>query len=128
MSGISNYAENKVLDHMLHVAQFDMPNGPYLALYTTDPTDLDCGQEVEGIGYARQHAQFTAADGGRALNSNRIAFPVALSNWGTVTHVGIRDAVTGGNLLLHAQLGESKVVVSGDQVVFDAGDLEVTVD
>jgi len=96
MSALSDYLENKLLDHALGTAAYTMPT-VYVALYTSDPTDADTGTEVSGGGYARQTVTFNAASGGSASNAGDITFPQATADWGTITHIGLRDAATGGN-------------------------------
>ena len=50
----------------------------------------------------------------------------ATGAWGTVTHVGVFDASSSGNLMAWAALTASKTVASGDVFRFDAGDLDIT--
>jgi hypothetical protein len=57
-----------------------------------------------------------------------IEFPTAGSNWGTVTHVGVFDASTSGNLLVYGTLATSKLVESGDVFRIPAGDLDISLD
>lgn len=59
MSQLSNYLENKLIDHVLRNTAYTPPATVYLALYTTDPTDADSGTEVSGGGTA-----FGGRDGG----------------------------------------------------------------
>jgi len=125
---MSNYLENKVLDHTLKTTAYTMPTTLYLALYTSDPTDADTGTEVTGGAYARQAAVFGAAVGGVASNSGVVTFPVATVSWGTVTHVGIRDAITIGNLLYSGILSVSQLVGINNQLVFNAGQISITLD
>ena len=127
MAEFSNYLENKIIDHMLRNQAFTPPSTLYLALYTDDPTDADTGTEVSGGSYARQSFTLTAASGGASSNSADITFPQATADWGTITHVGIRDAATGGNLLMHSALDASKTVNNGDIFKINSGDLDVTV-
>lgn len=84
MAAKSNYLENKVLDDMLVTA--------YAALYLSDPTDEDKGQEVKGGAYARTAITFGAASNGQKSNSADVTFPTATADWGTVTHMAIKDA------------------------------------
>ena len=127
MSALSNYLENKLLDHALGTASYTMPT-VYLALYTSDPTDADTGTEVSGGGYARQAVSFNAASGGSASNSSDITFPQATADWGTITHIGLRDASTGGNRLWYGALDVAKTINNGDTFEISAGDLVVTLD
>lgn len=101
-----------------------MPTNVRLALYTSDPTDADSGTEVSGGSYARQPVAFDAAASGATQNTAEIVFPVATANWGTITHIGLRDATSGGNLLAHAPLAASKAIDSGDQFRISAGELD----
>ena len=128
MAEFSDYMENKIIDHMLRNQAYTPPATVYVALYTSDPTDADTGTEVSGGSYARQSFTLTAASGGASSNSADITFPQATADWGTITHVGIRDALTGGNLLMHSALDASKTVNNGDTFKINAGDLDVTVD
>lgn len=120
---LSNYAENKLLDHLLGTAAFTMPAQVYLAAYTTDPTDADTGTEVAGGGYARVAVDFNAAVSGEAEPTAVVEFPEASAGWGTITHVALRDAAEGGNPLLHGALETSKKIEAGDVLRLKAEDL-----
>ena len=47
---------------------------------------------------------------------------------GTVTHVGIFDAYSGGNLLAYSALNVSKLIDTGDVFRIPTGDLDITLD
>jgi hypothetical protein len=128
MSSISNYLEEKVINHFLRGTTVASPAKVYLALYTSDPTDADAGTEVTGGAYARQQITLTAPVDGVTKNAVDIEFAVATANWGTVTHAGVRDAVTGGNLLLHGPLNLNKTIATGDQFRVPANQLTFTLD
>jgi hypothetical protein len=55
-----------------------------------------------------------------------VEFPQAGSSWGTITHIGIRDALTTGNLLYHTPLDASKTIATGDVFRIATGSLSVT--
>jgi hypothetical protein len=128
MGAISDYLENKLLDHVLRVAAYSQPSALYLALYTLDPTDADTGTEVSGGSYARQTITFGAASGGQSKNNANVEFPQATANWGTITHIGIRDASTGGNLLFYGPLTSSVTINSGEIMRFQANSITITLD
>ncbi len=128
MSKMSNYLENAIINHFLRNSSVSSPTTVYVALYTSDPTDDDIGTEVSGGGYARQAVTFSEPSNGVTSNTNVILFPVATSDWGTITHVGIKDAATGGNLLFHGALTSSKIIETGDQLVIPSGGLTITLD
>jgi hypothetical protein len=126
MAEMSNYLENALINATLRNTSYTSPTTVYLALYTDDPTDADTGTEVSGGSYARQSITFGAPSNGASTNSADITFPTATGTWGTVTHVGIRDDVTGGDLLYHTDLDVSKSISSGDIFTITTGNLSVT--
>lgn len=126
MAEMSNYLENALINGTLRGTTYTAPTTTYLALYTADPTDADTGTECSGGSYARQAITFGAPSNGASTNSAAIEFPQATADWGTVTHVGIRDALTSGNLLYHTALDASKIINSGDIFKITAGNLSVT--
>jgi len=61
------------------------------------------------------------------FSASSLAAPTA--NWGMVTHWGIFDAATAGNLLIHAALTTSKMINNGDAAPsFGAGALTFQID
>jgi len=126
MSEMSNYLENALINATLRNTSYTSPTTVYLALYTTDPTDADSGTECSGTSYARQAITFGAPSNGVSTNSAAIEFPQAGGSWGTITHIGIRDALTTGNLLYHTPLDASKTIATGDVFRVAIGSLSVT--
>lgn len=126
MAEMSNYLENALINVTLRATAYTAPTTVYLALYTTDPTDADTGTECTGTSYARQSITFGAPSNGVSTNSAAIEFPQAGGAWGTITHIGIRDALTTGNLLYHTPLDASKTIATGDVFRVAAGSLSVT--
>jgi hypothetical protein len=126
MAEMSNYLENALINVTLRATAYTAPTTVYLALYTTDPTDADTGTECSGTSYARQAVTFGAPSNGVSTNSAAIEFPQAGGAWGTITHIGIRDALTVGNLLYHTPLDASKTIATGDVFRVASGSLSVT--
>lgn len=124
---LSNYAENKVLDHVLGTTSYTMPT-TYLALFTVAPTDSTAGTEATGGSYARQALAglFTASSGGATSNNANIDF--ASMPACTIVAIGIMDNSTGGNLLVHGTLTSNKVLDAGDTLRIATGDLDITID
>jgi hypothetical protein len=121
----SDYAEDKVNELLVGKTAFATPTA-YVALYTAAPSDSGGGTEVTGGSYARKStagADWAASSGGSIQNANAITFATATASWGTVTHFGVFDALSGGNLLLWAPLTTSKTIGSGDTASFAAGAL-----
>lgn len=125
----SDYLENELLDHVFKVGSFTVPTNLYVALYTAAPSDAGGGTEVSGGSYARvNHNSWDVAAGGATENTGTVTFATATANWGTVTHVGIHDDLTAGNLIAWAALSASKSVDSGDTASFADGTLDITLD
>jgi hypothetical protein len=123
---ISDYLENKLIDGTLRGTTYTAPATVYVALYKSDPTDADAGSEVAGGSYVRKAATFSAPSNGSTSNTADILFTQATADWGEITHVGVRDAATTGNLLYHGPLDQAKTIYSGDQFKIPAGQLKVT--
>jgi len=126
MSEMSDYLENAMINVTLRNTAFTAVAQPYVALFTTDPTDAGSGTQVSGGSYARTAVTFGAPSGGVTTNSADVTFPTATASWGTVTHIGIYDAATLGNLLYHTPLNASKTIDTGDIFRISAGNLSVT--
>lgn len=126
MAQMSNYLENAIINGVLRNTQYTVPTTVYLALYTTDPTDADSGTETTVGAYARQAITFGAPTNGVAANSADVTFPVITSGSQTITHIGIRDALTAGNLLFHGPLTTSRAVTTNNQLKFQTGQVSVT--
>ena len=126
MSAISNYLENALVNATLRNTAYTSPTTVYVGLFTTDPTDAGSGTEVSGGSYARQSATFAAPSNGASSTSADVTFPQATANWGTVTHFGVFDASSAGNLLYHGALTTSKTIETGDVFKISSGNLTVT--
>lgn len=126
---LSNTFETNVLTWMFTASAVTRPTAWYLALFTSNPAEDGSGTEVSGTGtaYARQSVSFTVS-GNTASNSAAVEFPTATASYGTVTHVGVYDASSGGNLIAYAALTTSKAIDTGDVLRVPSGDLDVTMD
>lgn len=155
MSAMSDKLENSLIDWLFRAqalgitgASAGAASGPtslYVALLTAAPSDTGGGTEVSGGSYARvavvsslanwagtQSAGSTSASsgtGGTTSNNGNVTFPAPTGNWGVVTHFGIYDASSGGNLLFWGALTVSKTVNNGDSAPsFAAAALSVQLD
>jgi hypothetical protein len=145
MTAMTNYTENKLLDHLFRGTSFSAPSNLYVGLFTASPTDTGGGTECTGGSYARvtvacngtnwagtQGAGTTAVssgDSGTVSNNTSITFPTPTAGWGTVIAVGLFDAATGGNMLLWGPVSPSKTINLGDAPPqFAPGDLQFQID
>lgn len=110
------------------------PGNFYAALYTTPITDADTGTEANYTGYARVAVVRSAAGwtavagtvGAEITNAALISFPISTGVTNTVTHIGIRTALTLGDLMDHGALTTPLIVLVDDTPKFEIGDFKVT--
>lgn len=145
MAAMSDYLENKLIDLIFRGQSYTAPV-LYVGLLTAAPTDAGGGTEVTGNAYARVKAAAGASQAltdwkstqndnvastgttGTTTNTNAVNFATPTGSWGLVTHFGIYDALTSGNLLFWGALTQSKTINTGDTVSFAAGQLSVQID
>lgn len=135
MTALTNYTENNLINHIFRTASFAKPTTLHIGLITT-LTDGEAGTvtEVTGGSYARVarnplDANWDVATAtGTTANTASIQFPAATTDWGTVTHFGIWDALTNGNLLIYAPLTANRTITNGTTPSFGAGALTFQID
>jgi len=134
MSNASDYLENEIVKHIFRTGSFTKPTSLYVALYTAAPSDSGGGTEVSATGYARVarnplDANWAATSGTNGQTSNVASLDFGTWSTGptTVTHFGILDASSGGNLLVWGALTSAKTVAAGDAFSIPANQLTVTV-
>jgi len=125
----TNFLETEILDHVFAGAAYSAPGTHYLALFTA-VSNGETGSVTEvstsGTAYARVAVSFTTS-GDTTSNSGAVEYATATGGgFGTVTHVGVYDASTSGNLMCYATLTASKAIAAGDVFRVPAGDLDIT--
>ena len=145
MAAMSDFLENKLIDQVFRGQAYTFPATLYVGLLTAAPSDAGGGTEVSGGSYARvavtsnltnwsgtQGAGTTTAPSGTTgttSNNTPIEFPAPTANWGQVSHVGVYDSLSGGNLLFWSPLSIAKTVNSGDAAPYYAiGAFSVQID
>jgi hypothetical protein len=123
----TNFLETEILDHVFAGAAYSAPGTHYLGLFTSAPGETGGGTELSGSAYVRKSVAFTTS-GNTTSNNAAIEFPTATGSWGTVTHVGVFDASSSGNLMAYAALSSSKAIATGDVFRVPSGDLDITLD
>jgi hypothetical protein len=119
----SSYLRDKIIKHVLAEASYTAPSTIHLALYTTNPTIADTGTEVTGGSYARQQLSFANASGGAKASNTSETFSSMPAC--TVTHWGIRDASSGGNLLYFGAFDLPIVLSAGNSLTINSGDIVI---
>jgi hypothetical protein len=125
----TNFLETEILDHVFAGSAYTAPSTHYLALFTAAPGESGGGTEVStsGTAYARQSVAFTTT-GNTTSNSAAVEYATATASMGTVSHVGVFDAATGGNMMAYATLTSPKSIDTGDVFRVPTGDLDITLD
>lgn len=128
-TSMSDYWENKVVDHLFRATAYTAPLTQYIGLSTAACSETGFGTEATGGSYARvavtsattawkgTHGTTTGASsgtGGTISNAAAITFPAPTANWGVVTHFFVADAATAGNLEVCQALTTSKTINNGD--------------
>lgn len=127
MESISDYLELELLDHCFVNGAYTPPATVYLGLSTADPTDSGGGlAEPSGNGYVRKAITFAAAASRAVAQNADVTFDQASGSWGMITHYGIFDAVSAGNMMAHGALSVSKEVVSGNTPKVASGEVTIT--
>lgn len=124
MTAISNYLETQILTWACTASAATRPTAWYVALFTAAPSDTGGGTEISTGGYARQAVTFSVT-GDTASNTGVLDF-VSSADWANITHVGIFDASTAGNLLFWGALTTPRDPASGDTIRFAASALTIT--
>ena len=137
MAGLTNYLEDKIINHVFGSTTFTKPTNWYVGLLTASPSDSSEGTEVTGGSYARQICAFTITGSGvaQAVNTSAITFPTATADWGIVGWIGIYDAASSGELVAYQNLQKSdfsttttKTVNDGDIFKFNASTIKIQLD
>jgi hypothetical protein len=104
----------------------------FIALYTTDPNDTDSGTEANYTAYERVGVPRSvigwAVVANVASNVGDVVFPVSLGVDNSITHWGIRTALTGGDLIGSGSLTGVVAIITGDTPRFNAGTISITED
>ena len=110
----------------------------YIGLSTTTPDDAGASfTEPAGGAYARAAvtnnatnfpAATTVSGVGTKKNGTAVTFPTATANWGTITHLGLFTASSGGTPAYTQALDASTPVNNGDTASFAANAISLTAD
>ena len=108
---ISNYAENKILDHVTGEAAWTMPTTVYVKLHTGDPGEAATSNAATET--TRKAASWSAASSGSIATDATIEW-TNVSTTETYSHWSLWDASTSANALWTGALSASAAVTAGD--------------
>lgn len=105
-----------------------LPETLYVGLSSTEPALDGTGfSEPSDSAYSRiELTGMSAPSGGEVSNSVLLSFPESVTNWGTITHFGIFDASTGGNLLMYGELDPHRTVEEVTVMSFKPGAMKLS--
>lgn len=131
MSG-TYYSFNRILDRNFGGTAYSPPATMYFGLSTTAiQIDGTGATEPSGGAYARvgvtnDKTTWGTASNGSLVNLIPVQFVESTASWGTITHVFIADALSGGNIWFFDALTPSRSVQSATTVLFSASAITVT--
>lgn len=136
MTAMSNYMENKLINHIFRDTAWSAESGLYVGLVGLySAAELEAGtitKEISGNAYARMSVKGNAnwsAGSTSGLTDNEAAIEFVTSSggdWGWVSGVFLSNAASSGDVILYGSLTAPKLVTDGDQFVIAAGDLDIT--
>jgi len=113
---ISNYYEDKILDHMIRGVAFTPPTTIYASLHSGDPGEDGTANTVA---VARVAVSFSASSGGQIALTSAVDF-TSMPTVASVSYVALWDAAgtgsppSGGNCLWSGALTTPRATTSGD--------------
>ena len=122
MPDLTDYAKN-LLGRALCARVPALPSQVFLGLGTGGADAIGLTGEPAGLGYARQRVTFTGTGPQQNTDAIRFTFTAAA---GTLTHVGLFDAASGGNALTWGPLAQAATVSGAGTVTINAGSLTIT--
>lgn len=105
-----------------------LPGTLYVGVSSTAP-GMDGTGFTEPADSAYSRVQLTGMGSpanGVVTNTAYINFPESVKNWGVMTHFGIFDAKSAGNLLMYGKLEPSRTVESASAIIFKPGTLKLS--
>lgn len=120
MGALSNYAKDKMLNHLFNNVDLAPTASVYLALCTTTPDATKTGATIvecaNSGNYARKPIPFSAAGTRKVIQNGIVSFNLASGSWGTVAGWAIVDSATwgAGNMLAFGAFTTPFAVVSGN--------------
>jgi hypothetical protein len=129
---ITNLQANRILDFNFGASSYSATSPLYIGLSTTSINNDGTGYtEPSGNAYARvsvtnNKTTWTTASGSSLSNAIQVSFPESSGSWGTITHIFIADALSGGAVLFFDALTSSRTVPANTTVYFAIGNITVS--
>lgn len=122
----SNYLRGVIYKAINRNTAYTGPAQLYMSAHIGAP-GLTGANEITGNAYARIPLNMAADTNGAGASSSAPLFPAPTpSNWGTVTHFGVWDALSGGNYMWGDALTNPVATSVGVPVIFPVGSVTYT--
>lgn len=128
---ITYYSANRVLDLNFGGTAYTVPTNYYFGLSTTTiQIDGTGATEPSGGSYARvllanNKSNFAVSSNASLTNLTAVTFPESTASWGTITYVGIWDALTSGNIWWFDSLSPARTIAINTTVLFAIGGITI---
>jgi len=133
VGSFANNFETKILQNIFEAGSLGLDaTNVWIALATT-ASDSTFTEATYGS-YARVAMNRTSGSnvftvsGNSVTNDGTITFPTSSGTANTITHFGIMDAASSGNVILWGEVAPNLIINNGDPVVFAAGQFTATLD
>ena len=129
---ITYYSSNRLLDKNFGGTAYSEPATYYFGLSTTTiQIDGTGATEPSSGSYARvaltnNKTNWGTASNASLTNSTAVTFAESSASWGTITYVGMWDALTSGNLWWFDVLTPARAVATTTTVLFAIGSITVS--
>ena len=140
MGALSNYLESGILNHIFRgtrLTNWDILYVGLVSSYSASALEGGVTAEITNASYKRQPAPvkdtvwsvpYASGNATAIHNASGITFPVSDGDTGNVAGVIICTAESGGDLLFHGPLTNTRNVTDQSQFTFPSGSLKVTFD
>ena len=123
----ADYAEVEAMKYFFTTETMgNRPEAWYLALHTADPSDSGGSNEVVAAWYTRKAVTLTRTNNS-VSNAGAVTWNSVNGSQVTITHVTIKDAISGGNTLARLAITAQNLKVS-DTLNIQAGSLTFSLD
>lgn len=135
--GWGNGMPQALLNHILGNSSYASPgSNVYVALGKSLLADASytfvswTEVSTSGTGYARKvTTSWYAPTSGSTSNLSDVVFatPPLGTGWGSITHIAVYNAISGGNMLFWGKLRAPMYIIAGDGLKFVSGDIDISI-
>lgn len=123
-SGLSQYAEKKIMDLLFGGTAYSVPGSYFAALLVGDTEVSTVDTNYSRVEITNDNSNFpddTEGDPYTKVLSIELDFPTPSDAWGTPDNVRLYDSLSGGNEIAKADI-TSPTAIGANQIVFFAAD------